>query len=483
MLIPLIGTGIKSKSAVITAQNRINCYIEPERDQDKTALAVFGTPGLTNVLDRGATLFRGGVTEGDLRYEAQGNAFLSIDNAFAVTDLNAASRLTTVAGRVSAASSGTVLVVADGTNAYNFTIATSAFSQIASAMFANPRAVTWQDGQFLASFDETGTNKKRCQISADGVTWNALDFRAVESTPGALIRPYSFNGEVHQFCDSGIEFWGFTGDPTFPFAPIRGATLKTGLAARWSIAEAGDSLFFLGRKAGKAQVQPFELIGHQARSIGTPDLTDAINKYGTKGDATGYAFQIDEHSFYVLSFPAAGKTWMYDAYASEILGMPVWTERQSAGARHYSDLSFTLVERAYVTDYRSGKIHRIDTDVYTDAGSAIAFELVTKHFFKDTDRVTVDELEAVFETGVGLNGAVQGSDPMVMISISRDGGRTWGAEQQRSLGKAGEYRKRVVVRKLGTARDFVFKFRITDPVRRILANLSIRAGAEEVLQL
>jgi hypothetical protein len=104
----------------------------------------------------------------------------------------------------------------------------------------------------------------------------------------------------------------------------------------------------------------------------------------------------------------------------------------------------------------------------------IAWEVDTRHFFKDYDRVTVDALVADFETGVG-NAVAAGDDPQVMLQVSRDGGRTWGAEMQLPLGKIGEYEKRVEQRRLGTARDFVFKLRITDPVKRVLAGLGIRA--------
>lgn len=477
--VPLIGTGIKNRSAIVSAQRRLNCFIEPQLEQDKSALVVFGTPGLTQVLDRGAPIFRGGITEGNLHYEGQADTFLEINNAFVATDRNSASRFTTNSGRMSFTSSGTVIVGVDGSNGYNYTIASTTFAQIASAMLASPKTATWQDGYFLASFDETGTNKKRCQISADGVTWNALDYRAVETTPGALIRTYAYAGEVHQFTDKGIEFWAYTGDPTFPFQPIRGATLRVGLAARWSVAESERALFFLGKKKGA--VAAYEMIGHAARSITPPDLANLFAGYATLGDATGYVVTQDEHTFYVLSFPTAGKTWMYDAYASEILNVPVWSELSSNNGRHWSDLQFDLVDKSYVTDYRQGRMYRIDQAVYTDNGTEIAFEVDTRHFSKGGDRVTVDELTAEFETGVGLP-VGQGSAPLAMLMISRDGGRTWGSEQQHPLGATGQYRTIVSQRRLGTARDFVFRWRITDPVKRVLAGMGVRASAEQVRQ-
>jgi hypothetical protein len=365
---------------------------------------------------------------GDLLYLTRGNIFEEVNNAFAVTDRNPASRLTTNNGRMSFGTNELVIVLVDGTNGYNYTIATNAFAQIASAMFANPQTTTYQDGYWLASFLETGPNKKRCQISADGITWNALDFRAIDTIPGALIRTLSFQGEVHQFGDKGIEFWAYTGDPTFPFQPIRGATLKIGLAARWSVGEGAQCLYFLGRKGGKGEVQVYQLDGHQARSISTPELSNAINKLRHEGRRDG--LRADDRRARVLShlLPGRRQDVGIRQLRLDLLGVPVWEELQSNGGRHLGDLGFTLVDKDYVSDYGAGKLYRVDKDVYTDNGAMIVREVDTRHFFKDYDRVTVDELVADFETGVGL-AVGQGVDPQVMISISRDGGRTWGAQQ------------------------------------------------------
>jgi hypothetical protein len=72
VIVPLIGTGVKGKSVVACAQRRLNCYLEPQPDQDKSPIVVYGTPGLVKVLDQGALVYRGGVTGGDLLYLAQG---------------------------------------------------------------------------------------------------------------------------------------------------------------------------------------------------------------------------------------------------------------------------------------------------------------------------------------------------------------------------------------------------------------------------
>ena len=52
-----------------------------------------------------------------------------------------------------------------------------------------------------------------------------------------------------------------------------------------------------------------------------------------------------------------------------------------------------------------------------------------------------------------------------MLQVSRDGGYTWGNEMWTTPGQAGEFLHRAEWRRLGVSRNYVFKFRITDPVK------------------
>ncbi len=62
-----------------------------------------------------------------------------------------------------------------------------------------------------------------------------------------------------------------------------------------------------------------------------------------------------------------------------------------------------------------------------------------------------------------------GADPQIMLDWSDDGGRTWSLlKKWRSLGKMGEYRKRLRWLKMGQARQRVLRLIVTDPVRRNL---------------
>lgn len=120
-------------------------------------------------------------------------------------------------------------------------------------------------------------------------------------------------------------------------------------------------------------------------------------------------------------------------------------------------------------DYENGNIYNIDENAYTDNGAMIVSELQTKHVFSNLERYTISELQVDLEAGVGLASG-QGEDPQIILQVSKDGGHTWGNEMWRSMGRIGEYKTRTKWNRLGQSRDWVFRLRISDPVKRVLLN-------------
>ncbi len=102
----------------------------------------------------------------------------------------------------------------------------------------------------------------------------------------------------------------------------------------------------------------------------------------------------------------------------------------------------------------------------------------TPHLNETHIRQTFNKLELLAEVGEGLLEG-QGVDPQAMLRWSDDGGETWSQEHWAPLGKRGEYRRRVLWRRLGQARDRVFEVVITDPIEiaLITAYLDVAVGA------
>ncbi len=88
-----------------------------------------------------------------------------------------------------------------------------------------------------------------------------------------------------------------------------------------------------------------------------------------------------------------------------------------------------------------------------------------------------DRLEVVLEMGVGTTTG-QGVDPKIMCSYSDDGGKTWRALEDKSLGALGKREVRAVWYGLGSARQRVYRMAVSDPVAITVTDtiLEVRGG-------
>jgi hypothetical protein len=218
-----------------------------------------------------------------------------------------------------------------------------------------------------------------------------------------------------------------------------------------------DSVIFLARnKLGAAQV--VMLSGSNPIPV-SDDINETIAGY-TTSNATGLAYTVEGHPFYQINFPTDNVSWVYDGLTKR------WHKAQyGLSGRHRAEIAVVFDNAPYVTDYANGKLYHLDPETFTDDGQVIVREFVSRHQ-KAPGWSRFAQLWIDMEAGVGLQSG-SGSDPQVMLQISRDGGKTWGAELWRGFGRVGEYTARAVWNRLGRARDWVFKVRVTDPVRAV----------------
>lgn len=462
MIIPIFGIGQQGKSPTVTAQRHLNLYAEASGSPDKSSLTFYGTPGLTLFSTFGDTPVRGGIGVGDYLYYVHRGTFWQVDNAGVKTSRGT---LVTTSGRVEMAYNGTQIAIVDGTNMYLYTVASTAFATVTSGLFPSPISVTYQDSYFIACFRDD----QRFQISGqyDGSTWGALDYASAESNPDKLQRVIADHGEIVLCGDLSIEFWGNSGNLDFPYSNIRGATQEYGLAARWSLVKYNDSLAGL-MKNRMGQVQVMMAVGHSLKKISTEEIDFIINGYSSVADATAFPYMLGGHPMYQINFPSAGKSWLYDGSTG------LWSPLESglSGGRHLGETSTDFLNKPRVTDYANGNVYTLDANAYTDNGTPIAREIVGRHYFKDYKRQEIFRLQVDFEAGVGLISG-QGSDPQAMLQVSKDNGHTWGNEMWTTIGKIGEYLTRAVWRRLGSGRDWLFRVRVTDPVKVVITGAAI----------
>ena len=465
MIIPIFSLAQKGKSAVSTAQRHLNIYAENPPDAEKSVVIFHGTPGL--VLRAGASLgdtpIRGWIAVGNLYYLVHRGTFYEVNNAGVKTSRGT---ISTTTGRVDMSYNGSVILITTGTNGYTYTIATTTLLLIGDAGFPQTaKTCTWLDGQFIV---DDGVDDEY-QISSNGTTWPILSFATAESAPDGIVRVFSDNGEVILFGETTTEYLGNSGASVFPFTTIKGATQEFGLAARWTLTKFNSGLAGL-MKNKNGQVQVMFIQGYVPKPISTQEMDYIINSYSSVSDATAYAYLLGGHPMLQINFPTPLKSWLYDASTG------LWSELEYglSGARHRGEMQLDFLNKTLIADYATGDIYEQSATTYTDNGVAIVREIVGRHFFKDNNRGIVDEFFCDFDTGVGLVSG-QGSNPQVMLQISKDNGKTWGNEMWKTIGAIGKYLTRVVWRRLGIGRDFLFRLRVTDPVKFVLTYSAIKA--------
>ena len=438
----LFGIGQFGKSTNVTAQKRINCYLEAQPGDDRSRVAIYGTPGLVLVTSFGDTPIRGIYQKDDFLYVVHRGTLYSVNNAAVKAVLGT---IGTTTGKVYMADNGRELILTDGLAGYVYNFTTAVFSQITAVGYPDLATVTWLDGYFIGN----EPNTQRFYVSGinNGLNWDALDFASAESNPDNLVLTISDNSNLYLFGSVSTEFWSNTGDLDFPFSRISGGAIEWGCAAVNSVTKYDNSLAFLAKNR-MGQVIVARMVGYLPQRISTPELEYIINNYSAVSDAVAFSYMLGGHPMLQISFPTGGQTWLYDGLTN------CWSELQDTnGMRHRAELGLNYLDKTIVTDYENGNLYRLDPDVYTDNGDPIYLELISRHIAKDDKRITIDKLQLDIEAGVGLSTG-QGENPQIMLSVSKDGGHTYGTEQWCSMGRIGAYQARAIWRRLGQARDW-----------------------------
>ena len=495
MKTPILGSAYVARSVNAADARMVNLFPEIIPEGGKEPAFLNRAPGLKLKVSVGVGPIRG-------LWEFNNNLYVvSRDKLYKVSPTYTVTTLGTVAGTsgpVSMADNGTQLFVACNGPSFIYNATTNAFTQITDSDFPGAVTVAYLDGYFV--FNEPNSQKIWITSLLDGLSVDPLDFASAEGSPDGVVGLIADHREIWVFGTNSVEVWYNSGNADFPLSRIQGAFNELGCAAPYSIAKMDNGLFWLGKDA-RGQGIVYRANGYTGQRISTHAVEWQIQQYANMSDAIGYTYQQDGHSFYVLIFPQANTTWVYD------VATQAWHERASfidgEFTRHRSNCQAFFRGEVLVGDYQNANVYAFDLDDYSDNGSIQKWlrswrALPTGQ--NNLKRSTQHSLQLDLETGVGLNGRtyeesfvgalltendnrlitesgdvliveeayVQGSDPQVMLRWSDDGGHTWSNEHWTPIGKIGQYGKRAFWRRLGMTmklRDRVYELSGTDPVK------------------
>lgn len=459
-----IGASYNLKNVNVDSQRCVNWFpqlTESNKGKSGEVASLVCTAGLTQLVDFGEGIIRGHYTASNgLLYVVCGSKFYVVKSDWTFEELG---ELQTSTGYVDFSDNGTVLVIVDGNNGYYHTLSSKDFNNISGSGWLGSTKVNYIDGYFLFNDPNTGV----FYISGlNSVTLDPLDFASASGLPDNIVSTLVNHREVWLFGESSIEAWFNTGNADFPFQRMGGGFIETGLAAAFSVSKVGRKTIWLGKdKEGQGIVYAAQ--GLSPQRISTHAVEEAISSYGDISNAISYTYQENGHIFYVLNFDNAKTSWCFD------LATGLWHERayfnNGQFERHLANYHSFAYRTHVVGDYSSAKLYKLDEDERTDNGREIRRERTCPHISESLKRISHKSLQLEVETGK----AAAGIDPEVMLSWSDDGGHTWSNEKTAKLGKEGEFKKRVNFRRLGSARDRVYKVAVSSEVKADLISAEL----------
>ena len=447
-----LGQAYQSRSAMLASQTAINVYPEMVETSGSDIGGFYGTPGKQAVFT-GLGEVRGLWGTTSYMLAVIGNTVWKINPDYSSTNMGTLPNNT---GRVSITDNGTQFVIAHQSGQHYGTLAGSSITPVPGGAVSSVECFLDGYGLFIVSGGVFGWSAIN-----DFSTIDPLNIATAEGSPDDLVNITPNHKELWLMGVETTEVWVDTGNSLAPFQQMPGGFLEFGCAAKWSIGKADSSLFWVGNdKNGKGIVLRSQ--GYQPVRISTHAIEQAINTYSRIDDAIGYTYQEEGHTFYVLTFPTGDATWVYD------LATKGWHQRayldKSTGILH-RDRGSTFCNFAGVNhlgDWNNGVIYASGIEYYTDNGDPVYRERAWEIPDNEHVRVRLDEVELISLTG---DGDGSGGEQIVWLQVSRDAGRTWGYERQKTLGLVGKRKARARWRRLGSGRDTVLKVATTTASR------------------
>jgi hypothetical protein len=449
---------------IATSERTVNLYVEKvgtQGTQNKTAL--FPTPGFStwNTTPTTDTGGRAALQIDGRTFAVMGGGLYQAFNTRTLTKLGSVLLDSNLAQIVYNGPTGGQLCIASGNNAYNYTIASATLTTV---LTNEATQVGMLDEYFLALNMATG--KLRLSNLNDGTTWDPTQFALRSAQPDPWQAMIVNAPDIILLGELTGDVWYDAGTSPFPLAARSGLTIPYGIAAPFSLAVTGGETFWLTKNKDGAGLV-VKMTGYSPQVISTPELATALSTYqrtSTITDAEAMVLQIEGHTWYVLRFPTANHTWVYDITTGTWFEWGKWNSVRgdydvAAPRTHVYSFGQHLT-----ADVSSGTWSVMDITTGTELdGSGIRRLRRGPILINENRRVPIRRFEVLAQPGLGTQ-AGQGYNPQMMFRSSSDGGQTWSNERQMAMGRVGQYARRCYVNRLAAPRMFVPEISVTDPV-------------------
>lgn len=471
------GPSYASQSPIADAELCLNLYPETIESEGAAARNVlYPTPGVesratSTVGSRVRQLYSIIVLNVERCFSAISNALVEVSSDWILTNRGTLAEDTNIATLVSNGDGGGQLFATSGGQGYCLDLVTNVLTNPVSAV----TLASMVDG-YIVALDATTSTLKISDL-LDANTWDPTQFAQRTAQPDPWRSMVVNYNEIWLLGSQTSEVWYDAGNFPFPFALRPGAIMQQGIAATFSAAVLDGTVIWLAHNQN-GQNQVVAASGYVPTRISNHAMEWQISRYARVDDATAWVYEDQGHPFYVLNFPTAGATWVYDKSTQQWHQRGTWIPATNQYDAWHPQCHTFAFGRHLVGDRNAPTIYQMDVTYGLDVDNRpIRRVRRAPSLQKELDRLFFGKFQLEMEVGLGVQTGL-GSDPQVLMRTSKNGGQTWGNYRAKSAGAIGQYNTRVIWERNGAARNKVFEIVVSDPIPWRITNAFIDVEPE-----
>lgn len=393
------------------------------------------------------------------------------------------------------------IAITDGQKIYIYNWTTFAFglATVPTAL-KNPGYISFQNGRFIV-VNTTSNAWYLSDPNSSTFSGSANTTGALQSKPdlaqAALPMPGGGNNLL-LFGKTVVEQWQDVGAALFSYRRSSTFNVDYGVLNASSIASLDNYVVWLGNNE-QSGIALMAYDGRSAKSISTDGIDFKMANLSNPGNCTGFLFRQDGHVIYQFTFPDDNLSYIYD-FNTQLFCTVSDENNDYHIARNvvfYNNVNYFVSLKggnlyAFGTqytnyDYGNGNIQQmprlrvtppvrlpsqrffiVNTLGFTvENGQPNDIDIISHYTNSGPTLATENLLDLTTEDGVLLT--VEGPDILsnvytlaseaIDLSVSRDGGESFGNSIRRDMNPVGKRKSRFIFQRLGRANDVTFQIR------------------------
>ncbi len=366
------------------------------------------------------------------------------------------------------------IAICDQKNLYIYNYIDLTFTQAVIPDGVKPGYVTYQDGRFIIS--DTLTSQWFLSKEGDGLNWfwgasGEAVGNSIQTKPDLAEAVLRFPGRgnlLFVIGNSVTELWTDVGASAFPYQRSTSLNFDYGCVNASTIATSGEFVVWLGYNEKSGPVIMYSS-GSDINQISTDGINYKFEHIKYPERSVGFLVKLSGHLIYQLTFydPEDNYSLIYDFNTSKFYD--VTDEKMNF---HIARRVAFFDNEYFFISINDNKLYQMDADNseydygFFNDGSPKVYEIprirVCSNFrMPNTSRFVVNNITFTLQQGNDPNYYILSPDyqPRIGLSISKDGGISFGSYVDRPVYRTGRRPNRINWWGLGMANDFVPQFR------------------------